>query len=170
MTRDTVLNMWLHYSWYLQWAEFTNLCLIQCLINSLSSCVYCRGGYTVSKERGSVFEVVFSKSLENNWARGWTPAVGREATTTFPLQVQNWGLPWPCLLHWITIVIYIYHQKYNVLRWQNVNREKTETEQHIATRPLLALFSPGLEYGLFATLKKEILQSSAVYPSLCLSS
>lgn len=37
----------------------------------------------VCKERGSVFEVVFCMSLEDNQARGWTQAVGREATTTF---------------------------------------------------------------------------------------
>lgn len=117
LTRDTTLNMWLHYSWYLQWAECTNLCLIQCLINSLSSCVYSRGGkrgYTVCKERGSVFEVVFCKSLEDNQARGWTEAVGREATTTFPLWGQNWGLPRPCLLHWIITVNCLFETIYPI--------------------------------------------------------
>lgn len=42
----------------------------------------------VCKERGSVFEVVFCKSLEDSQARGWTQAAVREARTTFPLQGQ----------------------------------------------------------------------------------
>lgn len=91
----TKLNVPLHYSRYRQRAEFTNPCLIQCLINSLSSCV-CSSeeerGYTVCKERGSVFEVVFCKSLEDDQARGWTQAVGREATSTYPLRGQKLGL------------------------------------------------------------------------------
>lgn len=131
MTRDTTLNMWLHYSWYLQRAERTNPCLIQCLINSLSSCVY-RGerGYTVCKERGCVFEVVFCKSLEDNQARGWTQAVGREATTTSPLRGQNWASPWPCLPDWITIVICLLETIYPITNIMSQG-EKGSTERRL---------------------------------------
>lgn len=132
LTRDATLNNWLHYSWYLEWAKFTNWCLIKCLINSLSSCVYTgERGYMVRKEKECVFEVVFCKSLEDNQAQGWSQAVGREATTTFPLQDRNWSSPWPSLEGWHTIAIFFIsnnmcHHKQDVLKWQKVNREKTK--------------------------------------------
>lgn len=71
--RDIQLNIWLHHSGYFYQAEFTNPCLIWCLINSLSSCVYREGiRYMVCKEMGCVFEVDFSKSLEEFHAWGRT--------------------------------------------------------------------------------------------------
>lgn len=112
------------------------------LINSLSSCYYrVERGYTVCKERGCVFEVVFCKSLEDNQARGWTQAVGREATTTFPLQGRKWGSPWPCLLDWITIVICLLETIVPItnIRWKGLSREKkkyaqVETGMQITTK------------------------------------
>lgn len=72
------LYVWIPCFGFVQLAGFSNPCLIQCLINSLSSCVCCSGGESgcsIYEARGSVFEVVFSRSLEDEAARGWTQAV-----------------------------------------------------------------------------------------------
>lgn len=165
------LNMQLQFCCCHQWAECTNPCLIQHIINSLSSCVCCWGGemgYRVCKEQGSVFEVLFCKSLEDNRASGWTHAVGREATTIFPL----WGqklvlvtlamLSYPCYLFmWNNTS----HQKHNVSRLRTTCREKTQqfslTEAECNKHCLALCWNMGSEQH--GEPEDRFLQPSAVY-------